>query len=83
MYKNYSPLKFYFWYISNSTDKNFITLINMKYLNASRTLAKVALPSRMTARTQPMLLFSEEKEAVLEASVLEKDIPMSACFMAA
>jgi hypothetical protein len=67
----------------SSTDKNLATLMIIKYLNASTTFAIVAFPSNNTNCTHSMLDISEENAAVFDASLFEKEIPISAYFIAA
>lgn len=55
----------------------------MKYLKASKTLAIVAFPSIKTYSTHFMLVSLDENPAVVEASVYENEIPISAYFIAA
>ena len=69
--------------MSISTVTNLVMLITMKYLKASNTLAIVAFPSIKTYSTHCILVSFDENPAVVEASVYENEIPISAYFMAA
>ena len=54
----------------------------MKYLKASKTLAYVAFPSKITSLTQATLFSIELNADVFEASVFAKEIPIFAIFIA-